>query len=709
MAAQRPIAIIGIGCRFPSADGLEAFWQNLIDGRDCVGPVPAERWEASRFGGEKAGEPGTTYCPNVGMDASGDCHDAAFFGIDPEEARRMDPQQGSVLEMAWHACEDANLPPDSLAGRDVGVFIGVSTRDFDRRMSGLWQHVDVRTSTGAAGAIVANRLSYLFGLTGPSVAIDGACASSLASVHMACRALDDEECSLALAGGIQLILSPANIIAFSQGGLLAKDGHCKPFSAQADGYVCGEGGGLLLLKPLELALRDGDPIRAVIRGSAINHNGRSNGMAAPYRAGQLQVLCKALARAGIEPASVDYVEAHAPGTLIGDAIELQAIRDVYGAQRPAGRPCFVGSVKSNIGHLEAAAGIASLIKASLAVERGILPASLHSQPASPLLKLGSDEAPGSVCLSSHTRLWPLGSGPRRAGVSAFSFGGGNAHLLVEQAPDPTATTPNASPPLWLLAVSARSDAAFQQLCADYAERLQQLQQQAAPLAMLGDFCRSSLLGRQHHSWRQAWVVSSWSEAIHALRQASPLVAGNRQCRIGVIAATSGGALSLPGHWHHLLADLAPARSGPPEILCLVALLKRLGLSRLHLASSSPLLGQLGDFASQIGLNVIGPDQSPPRAGDCPSLIDASQNDSTGDLLWQPAHGLPTAALQLACQLYQRHFKLDWQPFVALSGRGSHRLPLYPFERARHYRIADALSLDADANADALPYLLKPRD
>lgn len=510
-----PIAIIGMACRFPQSDGVAAFWRNLLDERDCVGTVPPERWDAQRFAGQAPGAAGLTYCPRAGMDPDGDCYDAAFFGLDAEEARRMDPQQGVLLELAWHACEDANVVPAALSGRDVGVYVGISTRDFDRRIATLWRDLDVRITTGACGAVAANRVSYVFGLAGPSVAVDVACTSSLAAVHMACRALADGECSLAFAGGVHLMLAPTNMVAISQGGLLARDGRCKPFAAGADGYVFGEGAGLLLLKPLAAAVRDGDPIRAVIRGSAINHNGRSNGIAAPYRPGVAQVMRKALERADVDPASIAYVEAHATGTPIGDAIEFQAIRDVYGAARKS--PCYVGSVKSNIGHLEAAAGIAALAKAVLAVEQGVLPATLSCAPPHPMLRAHE----GDVRLCEATRDWPAGApGPRRAAASASSFGGGNAHVVIEQAPA-VAQAPRRSGPSLLL-VSARSAAAFERLCASYAEALAAAEKTGAPLHALSDFCRATQIGRQHHAVRGAWVVADWAEAIAALRGAQPV-------------------------------------------------------------------------------------------------------------------------------------------------------------------------------------------
>jgi acyl transferase domain-containing protein len=594
--------------------------------------------------------------------------------------------------------------PAALAGQPVGVYVGVSTRDFDRRMAGIWHHLDVGSTTGQCGAIVANRLSYLFGFTGPSIAVDLACASSLAAVHLACRALADEECTLALAGGVHLILSPCNLLAFSQGGVLARDGRCKPFSAQADGYTLGEGAGLVLLKPLAAALRDGDPIRAVIRGSAVNHNGRSNGMSAPYRAGQQQVMRKALAASGIEPASVDYIEAHAPGTPLGDAIEMQAIRDVYGQGRT--RPCFVGSVKSNLGHAEAAAGIAALAKAVLAVEQGVLPATLQCEPPHPLLQMPrASQETGAVLLCDRQQAWPAPDALRRAGVSAFSFGGGNAHVLVEQAPPRPAlsreATPawpaqdapryasasaysrdgsNAHPPLdaappraalsraatpdlssdagpYLLAVSARSQSAFEALCASYAGALD------ADPAALGDFCRATLLNRQHHRLRRAWVVRDVPAAIAALRGARPAPATASGCRIRV--------------------DGDPSE---PAVAALAALLGRLGLRRVYVESDDPSQALLDAWRRATG----GAPVITAAGAAAPQRTDVVLSAAQGDIVWRCAGDLPTQSLALAALLYERGAELEWHALFPPAPRPLARLPRYPFERRRNHAIPDAL-------------------
>lgn len=693
--AQRPIAIVGMAGRFPQAPDIEAFWRALIDARACVGPVPPQRWDERRVAGDAPGQAGRTYCPAAGMDADGDCYDADFFGLDRAEARTLDPQQGRMLELAWHACEDAGVTPASLAGQEVGVYIGVSTRDFDRRMSGLFEHINVQTTTGASGAVIANRLSYVFGLTGPSVAIDTACASSLASIHLACRALEDDECTLALAGGVQLILSPANSIAFAQAGMLARDGHCKPFAADADGFVCGEGAGLLLLKPLDLAQRDGDRIRAVIRGSAINHNGRSNGLSAPYRAAQSKVMRLALQRADVAAASIGYVEAHAPGTPIGDAIEFQAIREIYGVRRADDAPCHVGSVKSNIGHLEAAAGVAALIKTALSIERGVLPASLHCDTPSRLLKLEGS----TVRVCTETQAWPHGDAPRRAGVSAFSFGGANAHVILEQpsaARDVPAAATGAGP--WLLVASARTDEALHALCAAYRTQLIRLRDTGAGRATLRDFCASTVAHRQPHSLRHVLVCHDWSDAIGGLQTIGPTPPATRRFRLS-LAPIGAHACAAPPPlaegWHSLAeraqATAATSEHVPPDLRLLAAMLAHLGLRKIHLAgvAASPLLARMAIVCESLGLATSG--EPPAVATDCLILADAAASeDAPVDMAWQSAAEFTGQCTALVARLFRAGLPLRWAAFAALSPFRRVELPLYPFQRSRHHVIPDHL-------------------
>ncbi len=516
MTPSTPIAVIGIGGRFPGADGVEPFWTLLRDGRDAVGPVTHDRWDtlaqhANRRGDRDAAA--RSLPPAWGFVDRGDCFDAALFGISEREAERMDPQQGFVLEVAWQALEDAGIAPDGLAGSRTGAFVGVSTRDFDRRLADHWELADVRAATGSSGAVIANRLSYALGLRGPSLSVDAACASSLAAVHLACQALRLGECDLALAGGVQLILSPANMVAFSRGGLLARDGRTKCFAAAADGYACGEGGGAVVLRRLDDAVRSRDRIRALIGGSAMNHNGASNGLSAPFGKAQEEVIRAALAAAAFAPASIGCVEAHSAGTLLGDAIEVKALKAALSHGRTADDRCLIGSVKSNIGHLEAAAGIASLLKAILALERGFIPGTLHCEPLSGHLRLSG--SPLQVAVSGKS--WLASGSPRRAGVSAFSFGGGNAHVVLEEPPQRQPPACGFDRTTWMLPLSACSAESLRALATKYVAALTAFSSDPNPRAAFAHLCFTASTGRAHLTHRVAVVSNHPADARRQLQ------------------------------------------------------------------------------------------------------------------------------------------------------------------------------------------------
>jgi phthiocerol/phenolphthiocerol synthesis type-I polyketide synthase D len=417
------IAVIGLGCRLPGGvHGPEQFWRLLTDGLEAISEVTPDRWADY-----PAPPEGTTRWGGFLDDVAG--FDAEFFGIAPREAARMDPQQRMVLEIAWEALEHAGIAAGSLRGSRTGVFVGISGTEYAALSLGDLAGVDAWVGTGAAPSIAANRLSYVLDLRGPSMAVDTACSSSLTSVHLAVQSLRSGESDLALVGGANLLLGPGITASFDQMGISSRDGRCKPFSCDADGIARAEGAGMVVLKRLSEARADGDRVLAVIRGSATNSDGRSNGLTAPNPDAQQALLRTAYLRAGIDPAEVDYVEAHGTGTLLGDPIEAGALGAVLGAGRAAGRPLLLGSVKSNVGHLEAAAGIVGLIKVVLSLWHGQIPASLNYAGPNPHIPF--DELRLSVVDSP--RPWPERGTPALAGVSGFGFGGTNAHVVLEQA------------------------------------------------------------------------------------------------------------------------------------------------------------------------------------------------------------------------------------------------------------------------------------
>ena len=489
---EEPIAVVGLGCRFPGAPDVESYWRLLLDGRDAISEVPPDRWDpegvnAPRFGG---------FVDHVRE------FDARFFGISAREAERMDPQQRVLLEVAWRTFEDAGIAPDRVAGTDTGVFVGISSHDYSELQLGDLDAIDVHAATGNAHSVAANRLSYLFDMSGPSLAIDTACSSSLAAIHLACRSLRAGECRMALAGGVNLLLTPALSVAFSNGRMLAEDGRCRTFDDAASGYVRGEGAGLACLKPLSVALADGDRIYAVVTGSGVGHGGRSNGLTAPKGSAQRAVIERALGQAGLRGDQIDYVEAHGTGTSLGDPIEWEALAGVYGRSRPEDAPCLVGSVKTNIGHLEAAAGIAGFIKAALVVRHRQVPPQLHLR--TPNRHLDWDGSGLEVPVRG--RELP----PRdvtRAGVSSFGFGGTNAHVVLETAPapDPAPSSATAAPerPSHALCLSGHTPTALMTLARHYRSHLA-----AHTDVPLGDLCHAANVGRARLAHRAVLVAGS---------------------------------------------------------------------------------------------------------------------------------------------------------------------------------------------------------
>ena len=427
-----PIAIVGIGCRFPGAADLQEFWTLLRNGVDAISEIPRDRWNTDALYDSLPGTLAKMSTRWGGFLSGVQQFDPHFFGISPREAISMDPQQRVLLEVTWEALENAGQPPDKLAGSRTGVFVGIGGFDYTNVLLNYQDHlktINAYTGTGNAHSIAANRISYLLDLRGPSVAIDTACSSSLVAIHLACESLRRAESDLAIAGAVNLILSPEVTIAFSHARMMAADGRCKTFDAQADGYARAEGAGTVILKRLSDALRDRDHILALIRGSAVNQDGRTAGIAAPNASAQQAVIREALAQAGVVPGELTYVEAHGTGTSIGDPIEVEALKAVLGKSSPGETPCLMGSVKANIGHAENASGMASLAKVLNCLEHGEIPGQVHFQKLNPRISLAGTR----IAIPAKPQPWPRAA-RRLAGISSFGFGGTNAHVVIEEAP-----------------------------------------------------------------------------------------------------------------------------------------------------------------------------------------------------------------------------------------------------------------------------------
>lgn len=512
IAQQRePIAIVGIGCRFPGgATSPTAFWNLLCAGTDATCDVPHDRWDIDTFFDPDPARPGKVRVYRGGFLEQIDQFDAAFFGISPREADCLDPQQRLLLEIVWEALEDAGIPPEQLAGSQTGVFIGAFTLDYKivQFSAGNRELIDAHTATGSMMTMVSNRLSYTFDLRGPSLSVDTACSSSLVAVHLACQSLWRNECTLALVGGVNVMTTPEYTIAESKGGFLAPDGRSKAFDARANGYARGEGAGIVVLKPLALAQAAGDPIYAVIRGTAANQDGHSNGITVPRREAQEALMHTAYASAGVIPGQVQYVEAHGTGTPVGDPIEANALGTVLAEGRPAGNRCIIGSVKTNIGHLEAAAGIAGLIKVALCLKQQAIPPHLHFQTPNPNI----DFAQLPLRIPQRLESWPEHEGPALAGVNSFGFGGTNAHVVLAEAPVPASIlsaavdAPVAHRPE-LLTLSARSQDALRDLARAYQTLLADANE--SELALY-DLCATASFHRGQHDQRLALVSDNYA-------------------------------------------------------------------------------------------------------------------------------------------------------------------------------------------------------
>jgi iturin family lipopeptide synthetase A len=507
--AREPLAVIGLGCRFPGANGPDAFWELIREGAEAVTEIPRERWPAETYFDPNPEAPGKMSTRWGGFLSHVDAFDARFFGISPPEAREMDPQQRLLLEVAWEALEHAGVAPDTLVESRTGVFIGISTSDYAQLRAGALDVINAYSGTGSLASVAAGRLSYLLGLQGPSLSVDTACSSSLVALHLACRSLTEHECDMALAGGVNAILSPGGMVALTKLQAMSPTGRCRAFDASADGYVRGEGCGVVVLKRLADALAAGDPVLAIIRGSAVNNDGRSNGLTAPNGLAQEAVIRRALEQAGVHPSQVGYVEAHGTGTPLGDPIEVRALAKVLAGRHSPEQRAVLGSVKANIGHLEAAAGIAGFIKTVLVLK--------HAEfPRQPLFRQPNPHIPWStlpVTVATERAPWNAPHQERVAGVSAFGFSGTNAHLVLQAAPEPA---PLRAPRPWhLLCLSARGEEPLKAL----AHAFQSSVAGANP-EQLADICFTANTGRAHFEHRLALVVETAAQAEEALAAAA---------------------------------------------------------------------------------------------------------------------------------------------------------------------------------------------
>ena len=507
-----PIAIVGIGCRFPGADGPEAFWELIRKGVDAITDVPAGRYDVDALYDPTPGVRGKIVTRQGGFLADVDRFEPAFFGISPREAVAVDPQQRLLLEVAWEAFEDAGLTRDRMAGSRTGVYVGMWTSEYEDRMFAASSDIDLYVTTGGGRYAASGRLSYVFDLRGPSLTLDTACSSSLVAVHLACQSLRGGESEMALAGGVNLILEPHITIGYSRSSMLSADGRCRFGDASASGYVRSEGVGLILLKPLSRALADRDPIHALIRGSAVNNDGHgSQALVAPSPIVQAAMLRQAYRAAGVAPGRVGYVEAHGTGTRVGDPVELEALGQVLAEGRASASPCRVGSVKTNIGHTEAASGIAGLIKAVYCLKHRLIPPSLHLHEPNP--RIPWDSLP--LRMAQGEEPWPEEFAPAYAGVNSFGVTGTNAHVVLEEAPagPRRELDDRGARRAWLLPLSAKTPAALAALAGRWAGRLE-----TPPAAAdLGDLCYTAAIRRTHHEHRLAIAGAVTRELAERLR------------------------------------------------------------------------------------------------------------------------------------------------------------------------------------------------
>ena len=512
-----PVAVIGMSGVMPLSDDLEEFWINLKEARDLITEIPKERWDWREYYGDPLKEANKSNSRWGGFINDIDKFDASFFDISAGEADLMDPQQRVFLETVWKTIEDAGYKPSDFSGTKTGVYAGVATLDYNDLLIENGVEIEAYTPTGVSHSVLTNRVSYLFNLRGPSEAVNTACSSSLVAMQRGIEAIRNGACEMAIAGGVNAILSPLGHIYFGKSGVLSNDGKCRVFDRGASGYIRGEGCGAVLLKPLGQAVKDGDHIYGVLPGAAVNHGGYSNSLTAPNPRAQAEVLSSAYENARVDPATVTYIEAHGTGTGLGDSIEVsglkKAFQELYRRNQrpwPGKTRCGLGSVKTNIGHLETAAGIAGVIKVLLAMKHGILPANLHFDQLNPYIRL--EDSPFDIVAS--TRRWERlveddgGEIPRRAGVSSFGFGGTNAHVVIEEYMDERPGTDSREP--CIIALSAANEERLKIYCGKLLDYLKKLADNKVQVS-LADVAYTLQVGREAMDQRVALVVSDFPE------------------------------------------------------------------------------------------------------------------------------------------------------------------------------------------------------
>ncbi|PAK03398.1 hybrid non-ribosomal peptide synthetase/type I polyketide synthase [Burkholderia ubonensis] len=714
---NEPIAVIGMACRFPgSSDTPAAFWQLLDNARDAVTEVPRERWDIDRYYDPDPAAPGKMATRHGAFIERVDQFDAAFFGIAPREATYLDPQQRLLLEVAWEALENAHLAPERFRQSATGVYVGITCFDHAIQVSNASTPSSSYAGTGSALNMAAGRLSFVLGLTGPSMAIDTACSSSLVCLHLACESLRSRETGMALAGGVNLMLSPEVMVSFSQARMLSPDGRCKTFDAAADGYVRGEGCGMVVLKRLADALADGDRVLGIVRGTAVDQGGAGGGLTVPSRDSQERVIRRALNQAGVTPGDVSYVEAHGTGTSLGDPIEVEALAGVYGPGRAASEPLVIGSVKTNIGHLESASGIAGLIKVLLSFEHDRIPAHLHFTQPNPHTPW--QDIP--IRVAADPVAWPRGERRRVAGLSAFGFSGTNAHAIVEEPPVAPAHDAQRS----LLLLSARSEAALAALAQRYERAIA-----GAPPHELAAICRAAAVGRSHYPFRAAYAsgvkepatataragkasrmgfmfASLDTGVARELHASEPLFrAAFERCAVPLSALdTDAGRFAAHFAWAELwkawgILPAVVSGHGVGEYVaaCVAGVVSLADALRLAAArsDSDALRAALQDMplarpsirliSGSLGTEVTDEVTHPEYWLQLAGRSDQAEAPHTPDGLadgWLPPPCAGHALERALAALYVQGWQFDWNALFPAPAQPATTLPNYPFERQR---------------------------